>query len=385
MHRDGVDVQVLSAVYNGSGISDWHKDTLQLESEKRVHYFNTGYPSILQTVPKTFLQKVQYHLTLAYIKVRIKGNYYDRSALCAKGLLAEVNRYVSLGYMDIIITVGPFFYADHLLSIRKAWPDIRLFLDVRDPWTNNKTAFGYNTLTSERFRIEKEAEKRVAEGYDKIITVADDMGDYFVKEYGIDPDKVVTIRNGFDTLDFKDKFSEGNNRKILLFTGNLYQMAENSFRVFVDELKRMKRDNPRFFEHYECHFYGEIHPSFTAYFSAEINLFFYGKIRLDETFVKISESAACLLFLTDDLNFSFSTKFYEYLSQRKPILVYSLPGKTGEFVEENNLGMQANGNNLSEIVQMIEKGLFYKQQFDISEFEVGNLTKKLLAAINMNN
>jgi glycosyltransferase involved in cell wall biosynthesis len=255
---------------------------------------------------------------------------------------------------------------------------------VRDPWTNNKTAFGYWNLSPKRFNFEKEAEREVVNGYDKILTVADGIGEFFVSEYGIKKDKIITLKNGFDSLDFQHKTNQDNSKQVIIFTGNLYEKAEKSFLMLVNQLKALKVNNNAFFEQYEIHFYGEIHPNFKHYFTPELNLFFKGNIPLSDVFGKIASAKACLLFLTDDLNYSFSTKFYEYLSQKKPIIVFSNPGKTGEFVEEHNLGRQATADNFIEILKAIDNNEFYKKEFDISEFEVSNLTKQLLGHLELN-
>lgn len=383
LYETGIDVQVLAAEYSGNQTSEWQKDTEILDKANRVHSFKTGYPTIIQQIPKNFLEKIKYHLVLSWLKRKVKGNYYDRSSLCKPYLLEEVEKFIKLGYKDILISVGPFIYSNYLLEIKKQYPNIKLYLDVRDPWTNNKTAFGYWNLSDDRFKFEKESERAVANGYDKILTVADGIGDYFVSEYGIQKSKVCTLKNGFDPLDFKHKNVEGNEKKIIIFTGNLYEKAENSFLMLVNQLKTLKTSNEDFFEHYEIHFYGEIHPTFKNYFTPELNLFFKGNIPLAEVFSKIGSAKACLLFLTDDLNYSFSTKFYEYLSQKKPIIVFSNPGKTGEFVEEHNLGRQATNENFLKIIIEIENHGFYKKPFDISEFEIGNLSKQLISYLGL--
>ena len=384
LHRFGIDVQVLSAEYKGNKSSEWQKDTEDLEKADKVHFFKTGYPSIILQIPKNVFEKIKYHLVLSWLKRKVKGNFYDRSSLCKVHLLNEVEKFVKLGYKSILISVGPFYYSKYLLEIKRKYPDVRLYLDVRDPWTNNKTAFGYWNLSSKRFNFEKQAEREVVNGYDKVLTVADGIGEFFVSEYGIKKDKFITLKNGFDSLDFQNKTNQDNSKKVIIFTGNLYEKAEKSFLILVNQLKALKTNNDAFFMQYEIHFYGEIHPNFKHYFTPELNLFFNGNIPLSDVFGKIASAKACLLFLTDDLNYSFSTKFYEYLSQKKPIIVFSNPGKTGEFVEEHNLGRQATSDNFIEILNAIENDEFYKMEFDISEFEVSNLTKQLLGHLELN-
>ena len=272
LHRFGIDVQVLSAEYKGNKSSEWQKDTEDLEKADKVHFFKTGYPSIILQIPKNVFEKIKYHLVLSWLKRKVKGNFYDRSSLCKVHLLNEVEKFVKLGYKSILISVGPFYYSKYLLEIKRKYPDVRLYLDVRDPWTNNKTAFGYWNLSSKRFNFEKQAEREVVNGYDKVLTVADGIGEFFVSEYGIKKDKFITLKNGFDSLDFQNKTNQDNSKKVIIFTGNLYEKAEKSFLILVNQLKALKTNNDAFFMQYEIHFYGEIHPNFKHYFTPELNL-----------------------------------------------------------------------------------------------------------------
>jgi glycosyltransferase involved in cell wall biosynthesis len=379
---ENVDVMVLTAKLPSHSVSEWEHDIIELRDQGRIHFFDTNYPEILVKTPKTLYEKVLYRLSLTWVKARIKGNYYDKSALCKESLLNQVENFVKKGYHNIILSIGPFYYSSFLEEIKLKYPEVNLILDVRDPWTNNKTSFGYTALEPQRFSIEKNAEKRVASFYDYIVSVADDMGAYFITEYAVPQHKVVTIRNGFDREDIPASKAQSSGLKTIVFTGNLYEKAEGAFCMFTEQLKRLKNENPEVFNQYAFHFYGEIHPSMKHYFKEELKLFFHNKIPLQEVYEKISNASACLLFLTDDLNYSFSTKFYEYLSLEKPILVFSKPGKTGEFVEQYEIGRQMNDHNLIEVLASLDGKNYYRQAVDTSAYDVRHLAKQYLTLIH---
>lgn len=380
--RENIDVQILTAKLPSTIPSEWTDDINRLQIENRIHFFDTHYPEVLVKPPQSILDKLLYRLALYRVKSKIKGSFYDKSALCKGPFLAAVTSFIEKGFKNIILSVGPFYFASFLPELKKKFPNINIILDVRDPWTNNKTSFGYSTLHKERFEVEKIAEKKVALGYDFIVSVADDIGQYFINEYKISPDKVLTVKNGFDTEDIPPAIHLGNSKKHIVFTGNLYEKANPSFQMFYHQLRDLKSQRPDLFRDFEFHFYGEIHPSMQHYFTEDLNLFFHQKISLKSVYEKISNASACLLFLTDDLNYSFSTKFYEYLSLKKPILVFSKPGKTGLFVEENGIGRQMDGNNLSEVIESLDDNKFYRQSIDISAYDVENLTKQYLTLIH---
>lgn len=369
--RNNIDVQLITAKLPYSNNSDWTVDINELKSQNRIHYFNTNYPNYLLKTPSNVLDKIGYKLSLYYAKWKIKGNYYDKSSLCKKELQAKVITLIELGYNNIILSVGPFYYSTFLIEIKSKYPDVNLILDVRDPWTNNKMAFGYWALPKNRFNIEKLAEKNVFNTYNKFITVANEMSEYYLNEYNKKKDDVITVFNGYDQEDF---ISNSANKKTnsIVFTGTLYEKAIDSFLMFYQQLKE-KQSN------YTFHFYGEIHLSYFPYFENSNQLFNHGKIPLNKVYEKIAESSACLLFLTDDLTFSFSTKFVEYLSQKKPILVYSKPGKTGEFVELNQLGFQMNDKNLHDVLNSLNN---LNSNYDISQFDVKNLTQKIIQLLH---
>ncbi len=380
--RDGIDVRVVTAKLPLTSDSEWTADIKELKAAGRIHYFSTSYPWALISPPQNVFQKIKYRFALFRVKQKIKGNFYDKSALCEKPLLDTLIPLIEQGYKNIIISVGPFYYASFLTDLKTRYPGLNLILDVRDPWTNNKTSFGYSTLERNRFAVEKLAEAKVAANYDHIVSVADDMGEYFKKEYGVPENKILTIKNGFDLEDIPAATMETNEARTIVFTGNLYEKAHGSFLMFYNQLQELKDKNPELLDRYRFHFYGEIHPSMKYYFRSELNLYFHNKIALKEVYSKISNSSACLLFLTDDLNYSFSTKFYEYLSLKKPILVFSKPGKTGEFVEQHHIGRQMDHLNLEETLLTLESGKYYDMPVDISGYDVRNLAKTYLTLIH---
>lgn len=371
--RQGIDVQVLTARIPMQGKSEWTNDIRQLQEEGRIHYFDTNYPGILIRQPLSLFDKLNYRLAREWVKWKIPGNFYDKSALCKNAVVEAVQGFVEKGYKNIVLSIGPFYYSTFLKAIRKKYPNVNLILDVRDPWTNNKTSFGYSALDPKRLMIEKTAEKVTSNLFDKIVSVADDMGEYFIREYGIAHSKTLTIKNGFDLEDIPERRADNSGKKMIVFTGNLYEKSDPSFKIFYRQLQGLEANNKSLLDQFEFHFYGEMHPSMAHYFTNSAGLHFHNKIPLPEVYAKIGAASACLLFLTDDLNYSFSTKFYEYLSMKKPILVFSKPGKTGDFVEQHNIGRQMDNGNLEAVLSSLGENKYYQSAIDISEYDVKNL------------
>lgn len=380
--RQGADVKVLMAEYQGKIISDWQQDIQELDKQQRIAGFESGYPNILGTNPTTVFQKVAYRLALIYVKIKLKGNYYDRSAHCKQVFIAKTENYIKQGYNNIIVTVGPFMYAYFLLELKRKYPTVNFILDVRDPWTNNKTSFGYDQISPERLSYEQQCEKAVVEGYDYITAVADDINLYFRDTYKKAEKQLITIKNGFDTEDFPTVTASDNNTKFrLVFTGTLYNKAYKYVEMLADALQAIKSKDPQLYNNIECVFYGSVPPAFKALALREPAIIFKGQIALQEVYNVIANADAAMLFLTDDLSYSFSTKFYEYLAMKKPVLVFSNGGKTGAFVEDNKIGFSLTPENVVEQLQHIlqlkkNNAITISPDFKTEAFQVDHLARQ---------
>ncbi len=94
-----------------------------------------------------------------------------------------------------------------------------------------------------------------------------------------------------------------------------------------------------------------------------------------------------MLFLTDDMTYSFSTKFYEYLFLKRPLIIFSKEGKAGHFVEDNKLGfMIPQGDMYRKLlyaIDQIENAYKVNESFDLSQYDVENLTDEILKVIGV--
>jgi len=110
---------------------------------------------------------------------------------------------------------------------------------------------------------------------------------------------------------------------------------------------------------------------------------FLGNLALDDTYRKIAQSEACMLFLTDDLAYSRSTKFYEYIAMKKPVLVMSPGGETGNYVAESKLGYDCKEavmlQEVTRALEEIENGVFqFPSDYDVHAHDVMHLTDTII-------
>lgn len=380
--KHDVKVMTFSSGFRNNNSSEWTKDIVSYKS--KIEYHSSYYPKWL-IAPHSLVDKIMYRFSLVYVKLFTKGNYYDRASFLREKVIKEVQKHINNGYNNVIVTCAPFKLAYWVSELISLYPEVNFIVDFRDPWANNLTAYGFNEMSKERIEFEKNAEKEVITKFNKVFVVANEMKDYFLSTYNLSDAKFEIISNGFDTDDFINiknidagfQFNQNNKRKVV-FTGTFY---DNSF-YLLKELTDVLNKNALLKNSFEFHFFGTMSlEAKKLVLQNPENLFFHGNVELSEVYKVIRSADFCSLFLTDDIAYSLSTKFLEYLSQKKPILVFSKNGATGSFVESNHLGVSINSKQMEEkLIHCLSAVDNSNEQsvFPIDDYNIKNLTKKII-------
>lgn len=380
LHEDNVELEVIAARNDTKEGSDWKKD---IDSYKhKITYLKSGYSEILSKYPKTFYGKIAYRLALLKAKIKQPGNYYDKSIFWKHELLKTVESKILKGYNNVIVSCAPFTSAYYLLELKSKYKHVNFIVDFRDPWTTNQTSYGFSELSLKRQKFEKEKELKVVKSYDYIITVADEMTSYFKQIALSDENRFLTINNGFDPEDYKIENAAGvtKAKKIrFVFIGTFYRKATHHLTRLVEVLDELCKITDLKSE--ICfEFYGDL-PSLLYTLDHPL-IKSYGMIPHNTAIDKIREASICMLFLTDDLNYSFSTKFYEYIAQKKTIAVFTKRGATSDYIEKNNLGYVLSHDDMKEKLEQILADfrldkLVNNPVFDIHEYNVKNISRTI--------
>jgi glycosyltransferase involved in cell wall biosynthesis len=388
LNREGINCQVISATKGNEKNSPWEKDTLGYAG--KITFIKPPYPQILMTNPKSIIQKLNYKLALWKVKQKKKEiNYYDYSTGFGYAIKPLVEKAIRQGTKNVLISVGPFHMAWELLALKKVYPDVNFMVDFRDPWSNNKTSFGFAEMLPEALLQEQKKEREVIQGYDFIFAVSGEMNDYFKAISGVDDHKFINLPNGFDPEDLNTEILNSDKRgdKLnLLLLGTLYGKTKPLFDELNEALIKLKHDNPGFYQKIAFNFCGEVPQWFGGFKEQHSNIIYHGKKQYQQAAELARNSDAVMLFLTDDLNFSMSTKFYEGLAMKKPIIVFSSKGKTAEYVEQNQIGLAINKGSIYEDLLHLcchyQQGqLKFNPEFNTTEFEINNLINKVIATL----
>jgi glycosyltransferase involved in cell wall biosynthesis len=389
LYRNGYNVNVISSKNKADENSQWKTDIE--EYSNNIDYIESNYPFYLGINPKTIYEKIRYRFSLQYCKWFTKGNYYDKSNFWKDNLIEKTKRIIeNKNIKNIIVTCAPFKMSFYLLEIKSYFPDINMIADFRDPWTNNLTGYGLENMSQIRIRYEKSIEKKVINGYDKIVVVAEEMKNFFLNEYHVNCNKISVIANGFDNEDYKSlsidncSFFNHNDKLKIVFTGTFYDKSI----YLLEELVEVIYKNQKIKKNFEFHFFGSFPKQCINLIKlVPDNIIFHGHVDLSKVYSVIAQSDYCSLFLTNDINYSLSTKFLEYLSQKKKILVFSNGGRTSSFIEENKLGFSINNKKMDDdLLKIIDLDQQIKTEidsdFNIKEYSVFNLTKKVENLLN---
>lgn len=390
LHRNGYDIKVISSKWRGDDQSNWIRDIQ--EFEPRIKRIPSGYPKALTQFSGGTIHALLYKLSLWYVKLTVPGSYYDRSAKWKSKLLPLVEKHIKHGYETIIITCAPYRAAWFLTDLKIKYPNIKLIVDFRDPWDMRTTLYGFSDLSEKRKKFEWDIQDTVIRLFDRVISVYAEQTKSYQEQYPEMTYKFHTIDNGFDKDDFADVSIRNGipeTGKIqFLFAGSFYPGAQHILEDFIDSLTRLKESHPEVYHQLSFTFFGGVPDFFHTTIAPHKEILQHGgTISLNEVYQKIAESNFMTLFLLDEMNYSLSTKFYEYISQNKPVVVFARGGSAGEFVRDNNLGYFADfghmDHTLIELVKEYNSGLRFnpKNQVDTSLFDVENLTQRVIKVI----
>ncbi len=384
LHRQGVDLAIVAADKRTNSNSEWIHDISEYASN--ISYFKPPYPKVLMSIPRSIAQKILYRYHLLKRKKSI--NYFDHSNGFGTKISPFIIKKINEGYNNIIVSVGPFHMAYELIEIKRLKPEVNLIVDFRDPWSNNKTSFGYTSISNEALKIEEKMELKVLEIYDYILSVSPEMIEYF-KSRTERENRYIHVPNGFDWEDLYGLDTQLNapitNKIELCFCGTLYNKTEDLFLEFCQALNHLKYIDNETYSRISIDFYGDVPDWFDKY-TADIDCIRYmNKLDLSGSFRKLKSANYVLLFLTDDLKYSRSTKFYEALAVRKPILLFTDKGPTSQFIEENRLGIPIFKNQVKkdfvDFFQNKVKNFKFNDSFDINDFSVEIISNKINSII----
>jgi glycosyltransferase involved in cell wall biosynthesis len=375
-------------VYNfneSSKTSEWVDDTIH---ENIIHYpQKIFYPNIFSSTPKSIFDKLEYRFWLLFFKIVSKGSLYDRAFFWKRKLL-EVSKKIIIDHnvKNVIVTGPPFRLFYYSTFLKRDFKHINLILDFRDPWTDNTSFLGFDSLSKKRMLVEKKMEDDSIRIADHIISANDYLSQIFKRRYPELANKFSTIINGFDPDEniYNPIKNDQTNDIRCVLAGSLYPDLEYIFIPLLNFLKDLQINNAALYNRLYFDFYGNIDKNLEQLIK-QYNLScikIHGFQKLNFVKQKLSDANYCLMFSAPNHSSNFNTKFYEYISLKKTVIHFSNEGAISDFLIKNKLGFAVRPEKFKEDMDKLmtdieEEKNIYNYNFDSSMFSIKSLTIKI--------
>lgn len=329
------------------------------------------YPEILNNYPKSIFEKIQYRIALKKVKRKSIGNYYDRGVFCEKELYELIKVYLNNFIFEKVIVTGAPFSLLYYTSLWKKEFNYNLICDIRDPWTYGES-YSFQMMSDERKKEELKRESIVFKESDMITLPNEDMLERYSLIYPSEKHKIKVLLHGYDDNEFKN-FE--NNIQIVpnnwIYGGTLYSESKDIYNYIFDYLNASKK--------IRLHIYSRGNPSFIEKKYDRIK--FFPIVSPKEFHFLCLKASVFLWVFPEKFKDYLSTKLFELIRCKIPILYIGYKGKFSEFIEENRLGVFIEVNNLeSELNSVLDRllELEYNNSYPIENFSTLNVIKKNL-------
>lgn len=372
--RNGYIVHVIHAKNYFNENSLWCED-VQNNPKIKTYELAAKYPKVLLSQPKTIFEKISYKVALLTVKLFSKGTPYDRGIFWENSMMELAADIISkYNIKNVIVSCAPFSCAYYTLALKKIFPELNLIVDLRDPWTWG-IGYGFSSLPKKRLLFEKQQEENVMKNADYVLVPAEEMKKYLQENYIKYSKKIVRLPHAFDTDEVIIIPKEKNKQTKLLFYGTLYNGLNEVFESISSSLKKNLN--------VQLDIYSE-NEKYKAYFEKN-NLLgyyvnYYKSLSPKKLFEKIQSYDFVLIIQPDFAKDYITTKIYEIIYSKTPIILISNEGKLSQFIVENNLGIWIPAKDVSEKFHTIteaNKKTFDLEQFPIQNYSFENITKKL--------
>ncbi len=353
----------------------WKDDIKDINN---IFFYNNIYPTIISKTQLNFFDKILYRLAILFLKICTNGNYFDR-VVFEKKIVKKIDLIIKKEKItNLIISGAPFNLLHSGAIYKKNNPHINFIADFRDPWTWGQN-YGITIINNRRKIIEKQKEAFVIEESDTIFVPTGIMYEYLIKTYPTCVNKIKILPHGFDveTITPRETPFELNPSKIkVAFIGELYDNISHYFELIAGSIER--EDSPFFIDFYsKTERYKEIFNQ-KLLIGKKVN--FFPLIKSDELFNTLKEYDFILILHPEYAKDYISTKFYEILYSKTPIIYISQKGITSQFIEETKSGIFIDRDSIVNFFKndnMI-KDFKYEEFKEINKFELNYLTKNIL-------
>ncbi len=339
-----------------------------------VNRFPKKYPQILNHVPTSVFEKIQYRLALFGLKFLTKANYYDRGIFWKKYFEKICAYMLQNNIQNIIVTGGPFSLLYYAAELKTRYPEIKLVADIRDEWGANEF-YGFGLLGENRKTEEFKRLKFTLQHADRVLVPYPYMKEKYIQKVPDSANKIKVLPHGVDAVFFRDEKIAPKNETINLVNfGSIHSGQEEAMKDFSSVLGKIPV-HIQFYTHEK-----KYESIFRLANTIPNQITFHNPVEEKKVAEILSESDAALLFIPNHFKDSISTKFMEIIATRTPIVAIGIEGEASEFILKNKLGIFIPYSDIC--FRMINlkaelDNLNYNDSFDTSPYHFSNQAKQV--------
>jgi glycosyltransferase involved in cell wall biosynthesis len=253
----------------------------------------------------------------------------------------------------ILATAPPFetLKAGYALHERTGVPFVA---DFRDPWTYGVL---WNPINARRARAEHEWERRIVQAAQRVLVVTPSMRRMMVDKYPDSAAKVTMIMNGFEDLPKTDA-SPPTDRLVISLVGTVMERRLPS--VLFEAIKRLRTLYPVTAAQVRVQLIGPHHcvvPPETRIAAEGLSdmMSYLGAVGHDRC-RELMRSSHVLLHLEPTVWYAVSSKVFEYLAAKRPILAMVPAGSDDEwFLKESGAGENVGLDDPDRVAEAIKR------------------------------
>lgn len=349
LNRIGLNTYVLTGEFTNTS-SAWDDDIEEYKEKiTRVNRVEKSKPFFKTKLPINFIEKLKWKTSLISWRVNknfLKGNFNDISINCSDSFFASADELIKKNKIDIVLlSVGPFSYSKIILQLKAIHPNVKFVIDYRDKWED-----GFLDLNEQQIKFETQQQINILNNVDLVLTVNENISENIkrinsrVKVYTLPH----CVDDDFFNLKVQNENKSAPKKEKFIYGGELYNGLETEVKTFID-----------FFERYKSKVKKNCEATFYLSYPTYSNLLNGDGIKVSELLTKehyiiqLKESDFILLFRPNWSAEAFSSKFFEILCLRKPILYFGNEGAVSEFLIKNKLGYHIRSQNLNESIEEI--------------------------------
>jgi glycosyltransferase involved in cell wall biosynthesis len=359
LERSGFEVYVLSAYQKKSSKSPWDQDVKKLH----ISTFKSNYPELLFRPHNSFFEKVLRYFYVRLLPLIIKGTIYERASLDMTEVMSEASSIIETKKINnLIVTGAPFRLFYFGVELKRKYQHLNFIADIRDPWLDSEN-YGFKGLAPNRFQYEKSIFDMMVK-YADYITIPSEVMRRGILKFNDGADKKVKVLpHGFDTDDFltiEPSPQKNNNLIRFIYGGTIYEGIEAGFNAVMEVVKDFNNVRLDFFAP------GPLYQDIVIKKKLTGKVFFKEMIPSEKLMKEIKNSDFYLLIYPEKYKDFLSTKFFEILFLKIPIVFIGYPGEVWNFIQNNNIGFTFLPSEAEENFRKLLNGEF---KFYASEYK----------------